>query len=992
MFRRLLAAAGLLAGLCPAVVAQTPEWIWGSAATNAETRYFRKNFLVPEWAAQAVLAVAGDNEADVFLNGRRVAKNADPSQVSWASLLGRLARGENTLAVVAKNTDGAAGLLVRIEFAGGDRKTNLVSDASWLTTRTPVAGWATNPPSGPAWVRATSLGQHGMAPWGDVMKPPVATPASALQVAAGFQVELIRSASPEEGSWVSMTVDDRGRLIISPQGNEPMLRLTLDAAGRVVAKEPINVPVRAAMGLLHAFGALYVNGQGPQGYHFYRLTDTNGDDAYDRYELLRRWNGGSGEHGAHGIVKGPDDRLYVINGNFVNVPDDVATNSPVRNYAEDLVLPRLEDGNGFGAGRKPPGGYVLRMDRDGGHAELFAAGQRNTYDLDFSPTGELFAFDSDMEWDWGTPWYRPTRVYQIVSGGEQGFREGSGKWPEYYADSLPPAVNVGVGSPTGVKFGTGTKFPAKFQRALFAMDWSYGRILAVHLRPNGTGFTGDFDTLLKGKPFNVTDLEVGRDGALYFTTGGRGTQSGLYRVTYAGPESTDPVPAPTAPKLNVIEPSSLARLPFRSQLEYFHTHEDPRLVATYWPALRSEDRHVRFAARVALENQPVATWADKALAETNSTGGLTALLALARVGGADRQLPLLQALARWPLDSLGEDDFLLKLRVIEVSFARHGIPAAMRPRALEKLGAQYPAKTWPRNRELVQLLVALAAPDLVGKTLELRDAAATQEEQLHYQIALCRVTDGWTTELRRRFFRWFADQPGTGTRRAEHPPEFAPWFKDVGLKVNNGSSYENFLKNVRSLALQAVPPAELADITMILSGQAPAPAIAAPTTPRPNVREWKTEDLLPLLGKLAEPRNRQRGREIYAAAQCGSCHRLEGAGGAVGPDLTGVAARFAPADLLKSLTEPSAVVSEQYQFTILHLKSGEDVVGRIVSDAAGKVTVMTDPLKGTTVELRAAEVESRRPSPLSPMPEGLLNSFQADEILDLLAYLLKPAQ
>lgn len=966
------------------LLGQTPEWIWGPPGPEEETRFFRKDFLMPAGIDRALLLVSCDNEAEVFLNNRRVAKNSEWSVASRANLGGTFTPGRNSLAVVAKNHGGQAGLLVQLELgAGKDAKTLVVSDASWFTGGSPVPGWGTNAPSGPGWVAATSLGKHGVTPWGDVFKPPVATPAAALQVADGFKVELIRSAEPGEGSWVAMTVDPKGRLIVSPQGVESMLRFTLDAAGQVTKKETIDLPVRGAMGLLSAFGALYVNGQGPDGYHFYRLSDTNGDDVYDKSELLRRWAGGSGEHGAHGIVKGPDDRLYVICGNFVDVPTDVAASSPVRNYADDLVLPRLEDGNGFGAGRKPPGGYVVRLDRDGGQAELFAAGQRNTYDLAFNPEGELFAFDSDMEWDWGTTWYRPTRLYHVVSGGDQGFREGSGKWPEFYPDSLPATLNIGIGSPTGVRFGTGAKFPARHQRAAYAMDWSYGRIVAVHLQEQGASYAGSMETFVKGKPLNVTDLEVGADGAMYFTTGGRGTQSGLYRVTYVGAESTAAASAAGSPAATEARKQ-------RHALEAFQSKQAPEAVNSLWSGLTAPDRHLRYAARVALENQPVAGWAGRALAETNSTAGLTALLALARVGGVENQLPLLKALARWPLDSLAEEDFLLKLRVLEVSFARHGIPAEMRPRALEKLGAQFPAKSWPRNRELVQLLVALDAPDLVGKVLDLREAAATQEEQLHYQIALCRLKSGWTTDLRRRFFTWFADKPGTGSRRAEHPAEFARWFDDVGLKASNGASFDNFLKNVRSLALQNTPTGELAEMAAILSGKAPAATAAVPV--RTLVREWKTEDLQPELAKLTTGRDRKRGRELYAAAQCGACHRLEGEGGAVGPDLTGVASRFAPLDLLKSLTEPSAVVSEQYQFTVLHLKNGDDVVGRIVSESDGKLVVMTDPLKQTSVGLKVADVESRRPSPLSPMPEGLLNTFRADEVLDLLAYLQAPGK
>jgi hypothetical protein len=45
-------------------------------------------------------------------------------------------------------------------------------------------------------------------------------------------------------------------------------------------------------------------------------------------------------------------------------------------------------------------------------------------------------------------------------------------WPDYYEDSLPGVVDIGIGSPTGVKFGARSRFPEKYRRALLAMDWS----------------------------------------------------------------------------------------------------------------------------------------------------------------------------------------------------------------------------------------------------------------------------------------------------------------------------------------------------------------------------------------------------------------------------------------------------------------------------------------------------------------------------------------
>ena len=216
------------------------------------------------------------------------------------------------------------------------------------------------------------------------------------------------------------------------------------------------------------------------------------------------------------------------------------------------------------------------------------------------PKGEMFTFDSDMEWDWGLPWYRPTRINHCVTGGEFGWRSGSGKWPDYYADSLPATVNIGIGSPTGVKFGTKSKFPEKYRKALFAMDWSYGRILAVHLKPEGASYTGDYEEFVKGKPLNVTDLEFGKDGAMYFITGGRGTQSGLYRVSYVGKATGTQADRVAQPHQTEVKQVAKARA-VAHEAGVLSRQQDPRAIDFAWPHLASEDRFIRYAARIAIE-------------------------------------------------------------------------------------------------------------------------------------------------------------------------------------------------------------------------------------------------------------------------------------------------------------------------------------------------------------------------------------------------------
>ena len=976
MIRRLF--LGLIAGAVLAS-AQTPEWIWGEHTSETETRYFRRQVTIPEGVKRAIVSLSADNAAELKFNGKTVARNNNWEAATRVTVDNPTA-GTGTWEITAKNEGGAAGVIVKVElFKANNSKSTIVTDSNWETSADNKS----------MWVAAKSLGQLGVQPWGDVMTAREATAAQSLQLPPQFKAELLRSSQPGEGSWVSMAIDQKGRLIVSPQGAESMLRITLTPEGQIQSIDPINVPVSGAMGLLYAYDALYANAQGPDGYHLYRIRDTDGDDKYDKVELIRRWkssgqNGGPGEHGAHGIVKGPDGRLYIVCGNFIDVPEDVSPRSPIHNYADDLALPRMEDGNGFGSGRKPPGGFVLRCDPDGKNAELFASGQRNTYDIAFNETGELFGFDSDMEWDWGTPWYRPTRVYHLVSGADHGFREGSAKNPEYYQDTLPSVVQIGIGSPTGVIFGKGLKYPAKYQKAFFAMDWSYGRILAVHVSPKGASYTGTFESFVKSKPLNVTDLVVGADGALYFTTGGRGTQAGLYRITYTGDEST----APVAPEAITKENTE------RRELEKYHVLGQPPDLQMVWNGLMSDDRHVRYAARLVLENIPASSWKDRAITEKNANAGLTALLALARTGDKSDSIDLLKALAKWPLPTLDEEHQLLKLRVIEVTFSRSGIPDELRVMAIERLSRAYPATSWPLNRELSQLLIALGAPDAVSKTLTLRDSAATQEEQVHYQAVLRLASAGWTTEDRKRFFAWFYAKPnGSGSVpvSSQHPPYFIQWFRDVDLEAGNGASYANFLKGIRHQAVARLSDNEKGEYAPWITGAALQTSTAAvasvSATPHKFVKNWKLADLSGALSKASSGRNFEHGKALFTEAQCVVCHRFNGEGGAVGPDLTGLSGRYGRADIVTSILDPSAVISEQYQALSFTLKNGDEVIGRLVEDLPEKYVVVTDSLHGTRVEFKKSDVKERVASKTSPMPEGLADVLTEEEILDLLAYL-----
>ena len=473
--------------------------------------------------------------------------------------------------------------------------------AIWFRTDSPLTALRLDPMSRGGRMEIDSITLSA-----DPPPAPKATPVEDMHIADGFQVELLYPVRGEEyGSWVSMTVDPKGRLIVSDQYGK-LYRVTPPPAGsnQPTTLEAIDVEVGMAQGLLYAFDSLYVmvNGTNAENQGLYRVTDSDGDDKFDSVEWLRKIVGG-GEHGPHAVTLSPDGKsLYVCAGNHTD-PVDFEKSRVPRNWDEDQLLPRMWDAGGHAVGKMAPGGWIAKVSPDGKEWELVASGFRNEYDIAFNSDGELFTYDADMEWDVGTPWYRPTRVNHVTSGAEFGWRSGTGKWPSYYPDSLPAVVDIGPGSPTGIVFGTGADFPEQYQKALFISDWSYGVIYAVHMTPSGSSYTAKAEQFISAAPLPVTDLVVNPvDNALYFTIGGRRTQSALYRVTYAGDEA-EPAVADSA------EAKQLREL--RHRLESLHHDDAADAVNKAWPYLGHSDRHIRFAARIAIEHRPVEEWATK---------------------------------------------------------------------------------------------------------------------------------------------------------------------------------------------------------------------------------------------------------------------------------------------------------------------------------------------------------------------------------------------
>lgn len=355
-----------------------------------------------------------------------------------------------------------------------------------------------------------------------------------FRAAPRFTVEQVLR-NDDTGSLIAMSFDHAGNALLSQENGPLLVTKDTNRDGVPDAVETLCDQVKNCHGILSLGGRVFVTAEGPQGLGLYRLSDSDRDGVVDDVEKLLSFDCKVLEHGPHGITLGPDGLIYIVVGNHAVLDKEPEETSPYAfAYEGDLAGPRFEDPNGMGNGLKAPAGTVLRTDQDGEFVEVVAGGLRNPFDLAFSAAGELFTHDADMEWDIGAPWYRPTRVLHVTPGAEFGWRSGWAKWPEYFLDNLPSALDTGDGSPAGMVFYNHVMFPISYHNALFSCDWAKGRIMAVRFKPDGSSFEGTPEVFVEGSPMNATDIAVGPDGALYFTTGGRGTEGGLYRVTWQG--------------------------------------------------------------------------------------------------------------------------------------------------------------------------------------------------------------------------------------------------------------------------------------------------------------------------------------------------------------------------------------------------------------------------------------------------------------------------
>ena len=208
---------------------------------------------------------------------------------------------------------------------------------------------------------------------------------------------------------------------------------------------------------------------------------------------------------------------------------------------------------------------------------------------------------------------------------------------------------------------------------------------------------------------------------------------------------------------------------------------------------------------------------------------------------------------------------------------------------------------------------------------------------------------------------------------------------------SGGASYDGFLIRIVDGHWENCPEEQRRELEFDV-GRARAEKQRYNSKPaRGPGRDWQLDDITTLVRSGFTGRKSGAGRNLFHAAGCASCHYFKGEGGFGGPDLTSLKNKMRPEDLLESILEPSKVISDQYAGKVLTKKDGTAYFGVAHKTWDGDMQVyevVEAKADATPMRIPIEQVARVEPSPISPMPKDLVDRLSADELRDLVAYLL----
>jgi len=829
--------------------------------------------------------------------------------------------------------------------------------------------------------------------------------------------------------WVTEGVNYRGRANRQPQGDRIVILEDTNGDGkadssRVFWQDP---ELLAPLGIA-VFDNVVIVSQPP---HLLKLTDVNRDLKFDpadgdtREVLLTGFNGRNHDHSLHSVTAGPDGKWVFNQGNCGAIFEDRSGRRfPIgsayyRSGGGEWPFQTLEASGEVSAdGFVYVGGFTVRMNPDGSHAEIIGHGYRNSYEQAVTSRGHVFQNDNDDP--------PACRTSHVLEHGNAGFFSRDGKrfwnadrrpgqdvptsqWRQQDPGTMPAGDVYGGGSPTGIVFYENGAFDEAFNGTLLSCEPARNVIFGYQPAVDGAGFRlerTDFATTNPDKDFDgadftggvkkqreaaaderlkflfrPSDIAVGADGALYVTdwydprVGGHDTQNNeasgvVYRIAPKGFK-------PVVPQM---DPDSLegAVAALRSPAVNVRWLGFQRLKAAGPAAYEAvakllDDPNPFIAARPVwlmpyLGERGIERLRDL-LASDDEMVRLTAFRAIRRTDGAIDDLPFARQLASDPSPAVrAEAALAVRYRsfaeardvLVKVAEGYDGTDASY----LDSLGlgaGHHGGLLWSALLETMQPGEPAAWPDRFARlTWRLMPEPAVGS-------LLARASDNGVAEEQRRLAvdaLAFIDVRASADALIRLATTDSPVRDQARWWLLNRSDGEWSHFALRpELEEKEIIPATSKLVEIIV------PA-------KPEGTKFSVADVLALKGDAA------RGK--IAAASCVICHQIDEVGPDYGPALKGFGSRQPPEVVAKAIIDPSADIAHGFAGTAVQLKDGRWIDGLVIADGDPVVIRSTG---GVTQRVPKEAIDHRKAMDRSLMLNADQLGLSAQAVADIIEWM-----
>ena len=629
------------------------------------------------------------------------------------------------------------------------------------------------------------------------------------------------------------------------------------------------------------------------------------------------------------------------------------------NLGEDYTL-RGSDGTEISGGGE--GGNIFRCQSDGSGLAKISTGFWNPFGICADSVGRIFTIGNDPD---ASP---PCRLVHVVPGGDYGyqFRYGrSGKHPlQAWDGELPGTLPMVAGTseaPSSIVLWHGQ---------LYGSSWGEYRVERFTLKSFGATVRADRDVVVQGgNQFRPVDFAVAPDDSLFFTDWvdrsynihGRGR---IWRLRFKETPEDAPVPAPSREE-------RLAEL-VSKQLD--------------WETMQSEDPFLRHAAMMALKNSNALTV--EQLRQRSHPRERLAILEAAR--GSQLSEEQRDALLTTALQEKDPDVLLYAVRWI----ADEGLQAhrSKLPFVLQQTGN---VKTWRATLAAIDWLHSGAVQLDQGGRRFLLDAVG-DDSRPGIQATALKIAAGYddvltSKQLKEIVQKGALEMPvrleAARSLALSDQPDAAAERQDI----LNDSKLPGTL---RATMLVALHPQEKegrsklqkyrSDSERLVSREANRQLSQAATNPT-NLLALESVESAMLTAELGDS---EAGWAVFfgqGVARCANCHRFDGRGEDVGPDLTAIGSQMTRSRLVQSILRPSDEIAPKYVPWLLETNDGRTFSAMSLGVSNDDETFLTT--SGEKIELHRDEVVNRHLHNQSIMPSGIHKILSVQELRDLAAFL-----